>query len=113
MPLTLNHVIFKAIAPKALRDAFDRDNGGSDLPPSNRFDGQARDQIAQYVFDTRMITFGILIGMLILLWTPFLIWKRIVSNCSVSYTASSRVAQTGCGFVGVHACKCPDDPLGR
>lgn len=80
MPLTLNHVIFKAIAPKALRDAFDRDNGGSDLPPSNRFDGQARDQIAQYVFDTRMITFGILIGMLILLWTPFLIWKRIVSN---------------------------------
>lgn len=84
MPFVLNPVIFNAITPKPLRDAFDRDTGVSDRPPSNRFDGHTRDQIADYVFKTRLITFGILVGLLVVLWTPFVVWKRSVSLLSYS-----------------------------
>jgi len=87
VPFALNSIIFNAITPKALRDAFDRDTGISDGPPSNRFDGQTVGQIDQYVFDTRMIVLGILLGMLIVLWTPFVIWKRIGSMRARALTA--------------------------
>jgi hypothetical protein len=81
IPVALQHVIFLAITPKSLQGAFDRDRGISDRPPSNRFDGHTRDHIEKYIFDTRLIMLAIFIGLLIVLWTPYFIWKRIVSNC--------------------------------
>jgi len=77
VPAVLNRVIFDAITPKALRDAFDRDTGDSNDPPSNRFDGDSDRSISKYIFETRMITFAIFLGVSIVLWTPFAIWKRI------------------------------------
>jgi len=77
VPFALSNVIFKAITPKAVRDAFDRETGVSDAPPSNRFDGHVDDQVEAYLFDTHMITFAVLIGLLIVLWTPFFFWKRL------------------------------------
>lgn len=99
IPVALYHVIFIAITPKSLRDAFDRDRGVSHRPPSNRFDGHTADQIEQYMFDTRLITLAIFIGLLIVLWTPYFIWKRIVSNyCAASaLSCSILVALFGLG----------------
>lgn len=79
VPAALNHVIFNAITPKSLRDAFDRDTGRSTGSASNRFDGTSEDQIIRYIIDARWITFGIFVGLMLVLWTPFVLWKRLVS----------------------------------
>jgi len=109
VPIALSYVIFNAIVPKALRDAFDRETGVSDAPPSNRFDGQADDPIESYIFDTRMITLGILIGLLIVLWTPFYIWKRIGYMKARALTTrwAAEDGSTGASFVPRWTIKTP------
>jgi len=77
VPAVLNRVIFNAITPKALRDAFDRDNGDSNDDASNRFDGQSHDAIHKYIIETRLINIAIFIALHLVLWTPYVIWKRI------------------------------------
>jgi len=109
IPVALYHVIFLAITPKSLRDAFDRDRGMSDRPPSNRFDGRAGDQIEKYMFDTRLITFAIFIGLLIVLWTPYFIWKRI--GCVRARALTTRWAvedgRSGASFIPRWTIKTP------
>lgn len=82
VPAALNRVIFDAITPKALRDAFDRDNGNSHDLASNRFDGNSDQAIDKYIVETRLINLAIFIGLFMVLWTPFVLWKRIVSGIS-------------------------------
>lgn len=95
VPAALNHVIFNAITPKALRDAFDRDRGNSNGFASNRFDGNSEDQIFKYIYETRWITFGIFVGLFVVLWTPFILWKRLVSSSrSISLVAEEVTERT-------------------
>lgn len=109
VPAALNRVIFDAITPKALRDAFDRDHGNSDEFRSNRFDGNSDDAIFKYVMRTRLITTAIFIGLVLVLWTPFAIWKRIGYMRARAMTTRWAVEDgtTGASFIPKWTIKTP------
>ncbi|KAF8322059.1 hypothetical protein DL93DRAFT_2162911 [Clavulina sp. PMI_390] len=76
IPTVLYHVLFNAITPKPLRDAFDRARDNSTIIGTNRFDvGTIDDEIWPYIEKSRWAAFGIFVGLVLVLWTPLILWK--------------------------------------
>jgi len=77
LPMVLYPVIFNAITPKNIRDAFDRDTSDTPQQGSNRFDGNAEEAISKYILEARGIIFGVFVGVVLVFWGPLILWKRI------------------------------------